>query len=190
MSGCRPSGGGEEAGSDVERAADARCDPLDLPQDKMIVPEEYPQTGSVGGVFVPSDPQAEDTLVAPVDVPEAVDTANAQTYRIQIYTGKLFGDAQRARLVAEEIFDRPCYLDYEVPYFKLRVGSFDDRDEAEEYQQRAKAAGYTNAWVVMVNVGVEELAPLYDTLLVPDSLGAVDSHLEGLEDRVGPSEDE
>ena len=56
------------------------------------------------------------------------------------------------------------YLDYEVPYYKVRVGSFGSREEAEEYQQRAKAAGYRNAWVVMVNLGVKEAKPLYDEM--------------------------
>ena len=63
--------------------------------------------------------------------------------------------------VAEEIFDRPVYLDYEVPYFKIRVGSFFDRDQAEDYMMRARAAGYKEAWVVVTNVAVREAAPLY-----------------------------
>ena len=53
------------------------------------------------------------------------------------------------------------YVDYEVPNYKVRVGNFVDRNAAEDYQQRVRAAGYGNAWVVMVNIGIREVAPLY-----------------------------
>ncbi len=103
---------------------------------------------------------------------EPIDTLNNQAFRVQILTTKVYGEARTALRVAEEIFDRPVFMDYEVPYFKLRVGNFAERETAENYQQRAKAAGYTKAWVVVVTVGVEEPAPLYETLpaTVGDSL--------------------
>ncbi|MBU0984142.1 MAG: SPOR domain-containing protein, partial [candidate division Zixibacteria bacterium] len=94
-------------------------------------------------------------------------SANNQAFRVQIFTSKLYNDARQALRVAEEIFDRQLYIDYEVPYFKVRVGSFDTRDAAEAYQLKAKAAGYGNAWVVLVTVGVVEAAPLYDDLPEP-----------------------
>ncbi len=97
------------------------------------------------------------------------DSVNGQAYRIQLYTSKLYGEARHELRVAQEIFDRPVFLDYEVPYYKIRVGSFADRDKADEYLQRVKAAGYSTAWVVIVNVGVKEAAPLYrDTAPVQD----------------------
>ena len=93
---------------------------------------------------------------------EQIDTLNNQAFRVQILTTKVYGEARTALRVAEEIFDRPVFMDYEVPYFKLRVGNFAEREIAENYQQRARAAGYTNAWVVVVTVAVEEPAPLYE----------------------------
>ena len=44
----------------------------------------------------------------------------------------------------------------------MRVGSFRSREEAEEYALRAKAAGYRDAWVVVVNVKVRQPALLYE----------------------------
>lgn len=144
-----------------------RYDPLESTEDRQVVPSVAPNeseilAGAVGekaAMAEPSDPEW--NYLAPL---EQIDTLNSQAYRVQILTTKVYGEASAARRVAEEIFDRPVFMDYEVPYFKLRVGNFSDRDEAESYQTRAKAAGYANAWVVMVMVGVQELKPLYDSL--------------------------
>ena len=165
FSGCsrpqKPSNETQEADSGDR---DHRFDPLDLSQDLEIVPQKHPQSGEIGGQLqavefeAPNDDMATDYAVG---LPDTIDTLNHQAYRIQLFAGKLYGEARRALRVAQEIFDRPVFLDYEVPYFKVRVGSFSDREDAEDYQQRAKAAGYPEAWVVMVNVGVAKPAPLY-----------------------------
>ncbi len=174
--------------SDETRKADSadqdrRFEPLDLSQDLEIVPQKYPQSGEVGRHFdtdefeSPSDDTAAGRIVG---LPDAIDTLNHQAYRVQLFTSKLYGEARRALAVAQEIFDRPVFLDYEVPYFKVRVGSFSDRDEAESYQQRAREAGYPEAWVVMVNVGVMKLPPLYPEGTQPALEDSVD-YEKGLE---------
>ncbi len=152
----------------TEETVDARgFDPLELPRDREVVPVQSPRNGVITGhqelVGTESVGTEEDSLsVGPENYTPAVDSVNNQAFRVQLFTSKLYGEAQQAVRVAEEIFDQPVVVDYEVPYFKVRVGSFADRETAEEYQQKAKGAGYTNAWVVMVNVGVREAAPLYD----------------------------
>ncbi|RKX27540.1 MAG: hypothetical protein DRP47_06380 [Candidatus Zixiibacteriota bacterium] len=141
-----------------------RFDLLDLPADQGIVPEEYPLTADLTRtrMLVTRDLSNEDTARAlHEDVPLEIDSVNSQAFRVQLFTSKVFGKARQAVQVAEEIFDRPVYLDYEVPYFKIRVGSFFDRDQAEDYMMRARAAGYKEAWVVVTNVAVREAAPLY-----------------------------
>lgn len=171
------SGPGEEkpaAGQSGGAPDDLRLDPLELAEDLQNVPARQPNRSAIGQVKADgNEPGIEagiDTLA--VVTPDAIDSLNNQVYRIQLLTTKLFGEAQQARRVAEEIFDRPLYVDYEVPYFKLRVGGFANRDEAEAYQLKAKAVGYENAWVVVVNVDINRLPGLYDSLPVPaeDSL--------------------
>ena len=169
MIGCGPpsQGGSEDMSVSQLPPGLERYDPLESEEDRQIVPRVSPNeseisAGTVGekaAIAEPSDPEW--NYLSPL---EQIDTLNSQAYRVQILTTKVYGEASAARRVAEEIFDRPVFMDYEVPYFKLRVGNFSDRDEAESYQTRAKAAGYGNAWVVMVMVGVQELRPLYDSL--------------------------
>ena len=155
---------GDEKQVDESDERDRRFDPLELRQDLEVVPEKYPKAGEIRGEVetVASETPFDDTAYSRiVGLPDAIDTLNHQVYRVQLFTSKLYGEARRALRVAQEIFDRSVYLDYEVPYFKVRVGGFPNREDAEDYQQRAKAAGYPKAWVVMVTVDIEEPAPLY-----------------------------
>lgn len=165
FSGCsRPQKPSDETQEADSRDRDYRFDPLDLSQDLEIVPQKYPKSGEIGGQLNAVEFEAATDVTATshiVGLPETVDTLNHQAYRVQLFTSKLYGEARQALRVAQEIFDRPVFLDYEVPYFKVRVGSFSDREDAEDYQQKAKAAGYPEAWVVMVNVGVAKPPPLY-----------------------------
>jgi hypothetical protein len=186
MFGC----GGPPQGGSEERTPDSspppglhRYDPLETDEDREVVPKLYPSESEIliesigenAAITEPYDPEW--NYLTPL---ERIDTLNSQAYRVQILTTKVYGEANAARRVAEEIFDRSVYMDYEVPYFKLRVGNFSDRDEAESYQTRAKAAGYANAWVVMVTLDVRELAPLYDSLpsVLEDSVDIEDGLLQ------------
>lgn len=147
-----------------EYTDDRGFDPLGLPYDREIVPSEYKNSAEIRGraVLREADDESADSATSfPVDLPSEVDTLNSRAFRVQFYTGKLFGEARRELRIAEEIFDRPVFFDYEVPYYKVRVGTFADRREAEKYQMRVKAAGYSSAWVVSVKVGVKQAAPLY-----------------------------
>lgn len=142
----------------------SRYDPLESDRDRQVVPKAFPSDNPIeaGGLQQPLPPDTTADAPGFVGPDELFDSLNKQSFRVQLLTTKVYGEAREARRVAEEIFDRAVFMDYEVPYFKIRVGSFADRAAAESYQQRAKAAGYANAWVVVVMVEVQKAAPLYD----------------------------
>lgn len=183
--------GGSTPGTADERPApettssDPRgFDPLELPRDRQVMALKYERTGDIAGkqVIVESSSGTDlDSLGAGLVGPDMpVDTVNSQVYRVQLFTSRVYGEGRQAARVAEEIFDQPVYVDYAVPNYKVRVGNFMERNAAEDYQQRVRAAGYTNAWVVMVNVGIQEVAPLYqeDTdlfLPIPEPPDEVDT---------------
>ncbi len=142
-------------------------DPLELPQDKDIIPEKYPKTGAITGSKMLSQVTVSESDTVDLNIAEAPvssDTLNNQVFRVQLFTSKYYFEARKALAVAEEIFDQAVYLDYEVPYFKIRVGNFRNREDAELYQQKTREAGYGSAWVVVVNLGVKEPAALYENL--------------------------
>lgn len=132
-------------------------DPLAAPADRVIVPEEYPQASARFA-------QASDTMASLANTAAPADTTStepSEVYRVQIFTSRLYAEASREKAIAEEIFNLPVYLDYEVPYYKLRVGDFTTRGEAEDMLPEIKAIGYHNAWVARVILRVQE-APEFD----------------------------
>ena len=161
-----PQSGSEQSSPPL--TGDARgFDPLELPRDKEIIPKKYPRTGNIDGsaTLVEMKDEDETDVNQIVDLPLPTDTVQSQVFRVQLLTSKVYSQARHAVTVAEEIFDQFIYLDYEVPYYKVRVGDFGSRESAEEYQMKAKAAGYPSCWVVVVNVGVKEAPPVYNDLL-------------------------
>lgn len=163
-----PAGVKETAPETPVTSGDSRAfDPLELPADREVVPAKYPRSGAITGrqalVSADIDNAETDTIFTNLEnFTRAVDTLNNQAFRVQIFTSPLYQEARNAERVAEEIFDQPVNVEYEVPNFKVRVGDFVNREDAEKYAQQAKAAGYTSAWVVMVNIDVKEAAPLYE----------------------------
>ncbi|RKX22289.1 MAG: hypothetical protein DRP35_02310 [Candidatus Zixiibacteriota bacterium] len=150
--------------TDLNETDNLNFNPFELSRDKDIIPEKFPQTGEISSfIFQSKDTIVNDTSSSfPVDIPEEIDTLNSQVFRVQLFTSKLYGDAKEEAKVAEEIFDRPVFIDYEVPYFKVRVGNFGDKDSAEDYQMTTKTVGYSSAWVVLVNINIKETKPLYE----------------------------
>jgi len=140
-------------------AAGQTYDPLASKIDRQVVPEVYP-------IQITAVPEAGDSLLSPLPVSyDEYDSTSSQVsptevYRVQIFTSRLYAEANRERALADEIFNLPVHLDYEVPYYKLRVGDFTTRDEAEDMVSEIRAIGYRNAWVARVIQRIHE-APAF-----------------------------
>ncbi len=159
--GCVPStrGGEEDRVAGTGSSDSLAFDPLALKEDSEVVPERYPADSRRTGETVTTDNgSAAEQADGQVDQAEPI---GGQVFKVQVLSSKLFGEAKQAQRVAEEIFDQPVALDYEVPYFKVRVGAFRDRYEAERYSQRVRAAGYADAWVVAATISARKAAPMY-----------------------------
>jgi hypothetical protein len=174
VTGClRPPAETAESMTPGEESSEASrgFDPLELPRDREIVPAKYQHEGAIvgaGNETAARSDQAHDSLLIRSDsVRPVIDSSNSQVYRVQIFTGLVHGEARQIARVAEEIFDQPVYVEYEVPNYKVRVGDWANRDAAERYCQKARTVGYTNAWVVMVGVNVRETQLLYNNRTAP-----------------------
>jgi hypothetical protein len=138
-----------------ETPAGPLFDPLETSVDREVVPETYP-------IHMAAFPEAGDSLKRPMNMTYSeFDSASASTgpsevYRVQIFTSRLYTEANSERSLAEEIFNLPIYLDYELPYYKLRVGDFLTRPEAETMLSEIKSIGYRNAWVARVVLKIKE----------------------------------
>jgi hypothetical protein len=89
------------------------------------------------------------------DTPPGSETETS-VYRVQIYTTKDRATAQAVKDEAEVDFGREVHLDYEVPYYKVRVGTYQTPQEAEPLLQEARRLGYRGAWAVRLRAPDDE----------------------------------
>ncbi len=165
--GCSPRNSGPSA---IEPETTVRVDSLDRrgfdalddPVDRLIAPAVLPVVAKPVDPFVSAD--------STVEVDTASATGPRQIWRIQIESSDRYSRMQRIERIAREIFDQPVRIDYETPNFKVRVGGFAARRDADAYRSRAIAAGFPNAIVVPVTVGLQKLAPRYGDTLSVDPL--------------------
>ncbi len=119
-------------------------DPVGLPQDRVIVPRAFPVIAR----------QLDSSVIK---TPGAVDSSTSSgpydSYQAQIFNSNSYNEALQEKSIAEEIFPSPVRLDFEAPFFKVRVGDFRDKKAAEEFLERAvKPAGYRDAWIVRLRI--------------------------------------
>jgi len=69
-------------------------------------------------------------------------------FRVQLYATKDYYEAVTRREEASERFDEVVHMDFDPPYYKIRVGDFTQRNDAEQARLAAKEAGYPDAWIV------------------------------------------
>ena len=70
-------------------------------------------------------------------------------YRVQIASVAIQEDADEIQLEAILQFEESeVYLIFETPYYKIRVGDFVIRRDAEALQEKAVELGYGDAWIV------------------------------------------
>jgi hypothetical protein len=81
----------------------------------------------------------------------------AMVYRVQLYTTKDLSTAQAVGKEAKSDFGQDVQIDYEIPYYKVRVGVFNSPQAAEPVLQEARRLGYRGAWAVRMRAS--EKAP-------------------------------
>lgn len=87
----------------------------------------------------------------------SVPSEEIQQYEEEILTGTHFTvqitaatDEEVARRLAESIFEdtvHPVFVDREGDYWKVRVGAFPARSDAESYVREMVDMGFSDAWV-------------------------------------------
>lgn len=78
--------------------------------------------------------------------------SSTEGFRIQLFA---LQDGDRAQALAGEVGKKtglPVYVSFEGGYYKVRVGDFTERTEAEAQLDRLREAGFVDAWVVKCRV--------------------------------------
>ena len=73
-------------------------------------------------------------------------------FRVQIFATQ---DRNKADQLQEELalkFDEKIYIIFEAPNYKLRVGDFLDRDDAELLRMRLVSSNFPSSWIVRTRI--------------------------------------
>lgn len=146
---------GEGGSKDPRTAAEKNYDPMSFEGDNEVIP---PPTG-------PEWRQTEKgweryKLVG--DAKDSLSDSETIVYRVQIFTSRFLQEAEVAREELFGKFDEPVYMDFEEPYYKIRIGDFATFEEGTEFLNRVRDMGYTEVWLVKVKVGPSETPDMYD----------------------------
>ena len=109
-------------------------------------------------------PEEEEELADRADTLRAtevgeVEMEEVQGWRVQIFASEGLEAAQRAKEEAMDVFDVPVYMQFEVPYYKVRIGDCRTLSEAEELLRVAKEKGYRTAFRARTLISVEKRSP-------------------------------
>ncbi len=71
-------------------------------------------------------------------------------YRVQVFAAKF---PQEAYQIADSLkgkFEESIYVEYEAPYYKVRLGDFEKEEDAQKFLKVVRSKGYFESWVVKV----------------------------------------
>ncbi|MDG5814481.1 SPOR domain-containing protein [Chitinispirillales bacterium ANBcel5] len=77
-------------------------------------------------------------------------------FRIQVVAAKQLETVNEEKEKLVSGIALPVYVSYEQPYYKLLVGDFKDREDAESNLESVINLGYSDAWVVRTRVQAPE----------------------------------
>ena len=77
-------------------------------------------------------------------------------YRVQIVISQNEQELQDVKTDIEKSINEQTYIIFELPNYKLRIGNFLNRKEAENFQKKIVRLGYRTAWVVPTMIEKED----------------------------------
>ena len=92
-----------------------------------------------------------------IDKKDNLDLSNdlVKGYRVQIIISQNENELQEIQESLMQSVDQKIYIIFELPNYKLRVGNFLNRKEAENFQKKIVRLGYRTAWVVPTMIEME-----------------------------------
>jgi hypothetical protein len=88
-----------------------------------------------------------DHIPADLPVPAAAETIPG--FRVQVLLTQDIDQATSTRqTLAQDLPEEWVYLAFDLPYYKVRVGNYADRESANQAVRRLVSLGYPDAWVV------------------------------------------
>ena len=89
--------------------------------------------------------------------PDSTEALNIFTrgYRVQVMISQDENELITLKNNLEQSINHKIYIIFELPNYKLRIGNFINRKEAENIQKQILRLGYRTAWVVPTMIEME-----------------------------------
>jgi len=92
-----------------------------------------------------------------------------QGFRVQVLFTPEIEQANEARDSLSNLLpDDWCYIVYEAPYYKVRIGNYADRSDAGGMQMKLVRLGYLDAWIVPDKIIKNPYPRPPELFIVPD----------------------
>jgi hypothetical protein len=75
-----------------------------------------------------------------------------KVYRVQFFATKYPEEAKQVAALVEGQLSQKTYIDYKVPYYWVRVGDCETKEEAASLLEKIKGLGYQESWVVEIKL--------------------------------------
>jgi sporulation related protein len=73
-------------------------------------------------------------------------------FRVQVFACAARDGAEIVRREVAGRIDAPTYVEYEAPYYRVRVGDCRTEAECRDLEARLRQAGYASAWTVATHI--------------------------------------
>jgi hypothetical protein len=128
--------------------------------------EKSPALDRMNEDFDPLTLDDDDIVIIPKDtsktiqsvVPSSSDVLDEQSsekvdgYRVQLVLTKSIEGANEVKKKAIFKFEDKIYLVFEQPYYKVQLGDFESKKDAEALRDEAIAKGFPDTWVVRTQI--------------------------------------
>ena len=75
-----------------------------------------------------------------------------KVYRVQFFATKYPEEAKQVAALVEGQLSQKTYIDYKVPYYWVKVGDCETKEEADSLLEKIKGLGYRESWVVEIKL--------------------------------------
>ena len=90
------------------------------------------------------------------DSKKKIDRAIKEVFRIQIFESSVASIARAEAKRFQNILGDTVYTDFETPLYKLRIGNFKNRKNAEKAVESISRLGAKDAWIIRTKANLRE----------------------------------
>lgn len=138
-----------DSSKDPRTKGEKEFDPLGFKEDRVIVTEGNYQ-------ILPDDStdieKKKSQKIKKEDAEKIESFLPEKVYRVQFFATKYPDEARQVAELVEGQLSEKTYIDFKVPYYWIKIGDCETKEEANFLLEKLKGLGYRESWVVEVKL--------------------------------------